>query len=88
MDLGRWKNLSARDQLGNIAAEILRAKSMKNKDLNVYSQMIERAMSLVDASLNDPKWQKNPLALLILRDELSNAYIDDKADLEKIYMAL
>lgn len=88
MDLERWKTLSARDQLGHIAAEILRANLIKGKDLFLCRQMLERAISLIDASLNDPKWRENPLPLLVLRGELAKAYIGEKMDLEKIYMAL
>lgn len=88
MTLERWKTLSSRDQLGHIAAEILRANLMKNKEPSLCRQMLERAISLVDISLNDPKWHKNPLPLLILRSELAKAYIDEKVELGKIYMAL
>jgi len=88
MDLERWKTLSLRDQLGHIAAEILRANLMKNKEPSLYRQIIERAISLIDISLNDPKWRENPLPLLVLRSELAKAYIGEKTDLGEIYMAL
>lgn len=88
MTLERWKTLSSRDQLGHIAAEILRANLMKSKNQSAYLQMIERAITLIDLSLNDSRWRQNPLPLLVLRNELSKAYIDEKTDLEKLYKAL
>ncbi len=88
IDLERWKTLSLRDQLGHIASEIFRANLMKNKNQSIYLQIIERAINFIDISLNDEKWQKNPLLLLILRDELSKAYIDKNLNLDKICKAL
>ena len=88
MNIERWQTLSSRDQLGHIAAEILRANLMKNKDSSLYSQILERIINLIDISLNDPKWRKNPLPLFVLRSELAKAYVNEKVDLGEIYMAL
>ncbi|HDH31354.1 MAG TPA: hypothetical protein ENH26_01110 [Candidatus Wolfebacteria bacterium] len=84
--LERWKTFSKRDQLGHIASEILRANSAKNRD--AFIQMLERAIDLIDISLNDEKWRGNPLLLLILRNELAKAYMDKSLGLEKIYAAI
>ncbi len=87
MTLDRWQSLSLRDQLGHIASEILRANLMKDKDQNIYQQILERAIALVDLSLDDSRWQENPLPLLVLRNELARAYLGE-TNLDKIYQAL
>jgi hypothetical protein len=86
--LERWENLSKRDQLGHIASEILRANLAKEKNQSIYLQILERAFYFIDLSLEDEKWRENPLPLLILRNELAKAYVGEKVDLEKIYMAI
>jgi len=88
INLERWKTLSKRDQLGHIAAEIMRARLIKSTDFRIYREMLERALSLVDVTFSDPKWRGNSLALLLLRDELAKAYVDENVNLEKIYAAL
>ncbi len=88
MTLERWKTFSFRDQMGHIASEILRADLMMKKDKNIYLQMIERAISLVDLTLNDEKWRGNFLRLFILRDELARVYLGENKDLKKLIAAL
>lgn len=88
MLLERWKTLSKRDQLGHIASEILRANSTLNKDKIAFIQILERAINLIDLSLNDEKWREDPLPLLVLNNELAKVYIGENADLEKIYRAM
>lgn len=85
--LERWKILSLREQLGHITAEIKRAKLIKSKDENLYLQILERIFYLIGLSLNDSKWQKNPLPLLVLQNEIAKAYLG-KEDLEEIEKAL
>jgi hypothetical protein len=88
IDFERWKTLSKRDQLGHIASEIRRAIETKGSDKNIYSQILERALELVDLSLDDQKWRDNPLPLLILRNEIAKVYIGENINLEKVYAAL
>ncbi len=89
MILERWKTISMRDQLGHIASEIMRAELNKNKDKATYLSILERALELIDLSLNDPKWRENPLPLLVLREELAKAYIKSKGmSLSDLYAAI
>lgn len=88
MTLERWKTFSIRDQMGHIASEILRADLIREKDKNIYLQMIERAINLVDLTLNDEKWRGNFLQLFILRDELAKTYLGENKDLKKLIAAL
>lgn len=86
LTLERWQNFSKRDQIGHIASEILRANLVK--DNNSFLQILERAIYLVDLSLADKKWQENSLPLLVLRNELTKAYIGETKNLEKLYAVL
>jgi hypothetical protein len=86
--LERWQKLSKRDQLGHIASEIKRVLINQGKDLAVFHQILERAISLVDLSLDDPKWKDNSLPMLILKNELVKMYIGENKDLDKLYAAL
>jgi len=88
IELNRWKKLSKRDQLGHIASEIKRAAMNQDKDSAIYHQMLERAISLTDLSLDDPKWRENPLPMLVLKNELAKAYIGENKNLDKLYAAL
>lgn len=81
-----WNVLSVRDQIGHIGAELLRASAAQ--DAEARRLMLERALALVDLSLEDPKWRDNRLALLRLRDELAEAYADPARDPAHIYAAL
>ncbi len=84
MELGRWEKFSERDQLGHIAAEVFRARGAK--DVKLYRALLERALVLIDLTLEDPKWKDNALMLLRLRDEVAKTYESGKIqEAEKIY---
>ena len=85
--LERWKTLRIRDQLGHIASEVNRAILVKEKDADIYRQILERALNLIDLSLSDRKWRRNPLLLLSLRDEVAKAYVGEGDNLEKLAAA-
>ncbi|MEK7147244.1 MAG: hypothetical protein AAB772_03260 [Patescibacteria group bacterium] len=85
--LERWKKISARDQMGHIASEIARANLIKDKNSETFRLILERALALTDLSLNDKKWLDNPLSLLILRNELAEAYLNNNKNLENLYAA-
>ena len=87
MDLERWKTISKRDQLGHIAAEILRARGAEN--VNLFRALLERALTLVDLTLEDPKWKDSTLMLLRLRDEVAKAYESGRVqEAEKVYAVI
>ncbi len=85
--LERWKNLSRRDQIGHIAAEIKRAKLAKEKEPTLYLQILERILYFIGLSLSDSKWKNNPLWLLVMQNETAMAYIGH-GDLDKIDKAI
>ncbi len=84
MKLERWQKISKRDQLGHVAAEIARARGAE--DQNLFRAILERALELVDLTLQDLKWKDNTLMLLRLRDEIAKTYESGKIqEADKIY---
>lgn len=86
--LERWQKFSVRDQLGHIASEIMRAQLVQKNNTQAIRAILEKAIDLTDLSLCDSKWRDNPLLLLILRNELTKAYLGETAALENSYKIL
>lgn len=86
--LERWKKFSQRDQLGHIGAELYRAASVKESDHALAQTMLERALELIDLTLEDEKWRENSLPLLKLRGEIALVYTGKKNDIARIYALL
>lgn len=87
MELGRWKNFSKRDQLGHIASELARVKTAGDKEL--CRALLEKALALVDLTMEDSKWRADGLLLLNLRQEIASAYESGlRAKAEEIYAAI
>lgn len=77
----KWSQFSRDTQLKNVAAELLRATkaSLGVKENEAQKNgAYERALSLIDASIDDPKWQNKEL-LYQLRDAVAALYVG-KAD--------
>lgn len=53
---GRWQELSLVEQLGNIGSEIHRAIMFKEKDETRYMSACDRALELMDFTLQDRRW--------------------------------
>lgn len=68
---GRWKGLSFFEQMANIGSEVERAIKWKNKDNARYSQMaFERALELLDLTIDNEKTKSHLRELLRLREAL------------------
>ena len=57
---GHWRELSLREQLGNVGSEINRA-IMWRKDEKRYQDSMDRALELMDLTLQDPRWRDGTL---------------------------
>lgn len=88
MEIERWKKLSKTQQMGAIAAEIMRAKVWEEKDKEKFGSAIERAISLIDITLGDSRWKKQLLMLLYLRAELAKFYLGRQKNIASLYAAL
>ena len=58
---GHWRELSLREQLGNVGGEIHRAIMWKGKDEKKYQDSLDRALELMDFTLQDPRWRDEKL---------------------------
>lgn len=57
---GRWRELSFFEQMANVGSEVERAIKWKNKNNTDFSrQAFERALELLDLTINDGKNKKS-----------------------------
>jgi hypothetical protein len=60
---GRWWQLSLADQLGNIGSEISRAVRWSGRNADLARGALERALELIDLTLDDPRHRASPARL-------------------------
>jgi len=74
VDQKKWQEFSKDAQLKNIAAEISRAThaSLRGEE-ELVNGAYERAISMIDASLEDPRWADKSL-FYELRDAIAALY--------------
>lgn len=54
---GRWFTLTLMEQLGNVGSEVERTIRWRDKHNAVQAnQAMERALELLDLTINDPRW--------------------------------
>jgi hypothetical protein len=71
LENGRWFELPAAEQLGNIGSEVGRTiKRFKENDTEKFNQALDRALELFDLTVKDPKWQNHRLKELLRSREL------------------
>jgi hypothetical protein len=85
----KWLKMSKHDQIAAIATEIMRASVWQDKDRENFLSALERAINLIDASLEDGRW-KNYLSMLFwLRNKMAEFYVGiAKEKIEVLYKAL
>jgi len=89
MQLERWQKFSKSQQIGAIAAEIMRAKNWQEKDKEKFLSAIERALELTDSTIDDNRWAGWRSMLFGLREEFSKFYLgENKKDIGILYNAL
>lgn len=54
---GRWQELTLAEQLGNVGSEVSRALKWRGKDEKLFQGALERALELLDLTLQDPRWR-------------------------------
>jgi len=75
---GRWKKFSFFEQMANVGSEVGRAINWRNKGDKEYSRLaIERALELLDLTIDDGKNQKKLRELLRLREVLADYFYAD-----------
>lgn len=52
---GRWWTLTLAEQLGNVGSEVGRALNWRSRDPRISQGALERALELIDLTLDDPR---------------------------------
>ena len=79
MNPERWEKLSLAEQIGNIGSELSRARSWETKkDRESCRNSLERALILIDLTLQDPRWKSRLKEPARLREVVSDWYADQK----------
>jgi hypothetical protein len=60
---GRWHELPLAEQIGNIGSEISRASKWSGRNGQLARGALERALELLDLTLDDPRHRQSPARL-------------------------
>lgn len=89
MTAERWRTFSKSEQLLALGAEFERARVWEKESREGFVGALERALVLIDLSLDDPKWKGDTLQLFALRDEAAKFYSGEKeGDVAELYKVL
>ncbi|MBI4250355.1 hypothetical protein HY622_02095 [Candidatus Uhrbacteria bacterium] len=70
---GKWFELSSMEQLGNIGSEVERTlRAHERGDTARFTAAFERALELIDLTVQDPKWRMRLKELLRTREVFSD----------------
>ena len=75
---GKWFTLSLAEQLGNVGSEISRAINWHKKDQKTSEHAIDRALELLDLTIQDARWRKRLKELVRTREVLCDALLEGK----------
>ena len=75
VDQQKWEKFPPQTQIRNIAAELARATDaqLHDRDAEWISQALERALAMIDASIEDKQWEQKRF-LFGLRDAVADLY--------------
>lgn len=77
---GRWNQLSFSEQMANIGSEVERTIGWREKDNPDYSRRaFERALELIDITINDQKNLKRLKEICRVREALADHFLFDNA---------
>jgi len=54
---GRWQTLSLMEQLANVGSDVARAHRWQGKDPASCEKACDRALELLDLTIQDPRWK-------------------------------
>ncbi|MBI4919988.1 hypothetical protein HY838_01725 [Candidatus Azambacteria bacterium] len=70
---GKWQQLSLMEQMGNIGSEVSRALNWRDKNQESYNNAIDRALELLDLTINDSRWKNRLKEIARVRELLCGA---------------
>lgn len=77
---GRWREFSLMEQLGNVGSEVGRARYWKERDQTASQKAMDRALELMDMTIQDPRWRNHRLKELCrAREMMVDAMLGGKA---------
>jgi len=74
---GRWQQLSLSEQLGNVGSEVSRALYWRKKDQDLFNRSIDRALELLDLTIQDQRWRKRLKELTRARELFCDAVFNE-----------
>lgn len=75
---GRWRSLTFAEQMGNVGSEVGRALRWQGKDQALFEGAVERALELLDLTIQDPRWRGRLRELTRAREFLCDAFLGGK----------
>ena len=75
---GKWHKLSLLEQMGNVGSEVSRAIHWQNKDQKLFDRAIDRALELLDLTIQDSRWRGRLKELVRVRELLADAIFGGK----------
>ncbi len=72
----RWWEFSIEDQLGNVGSDVYRAFQWQKKGNCEYFQgALDRALELMDLTIQDPRWKKRLRELCRVREMICDYFL-------------
>ena len=71
---GRWRCLTLAEQMGNVGSEVSRALRWQGRDQALFERAMERALELLDLTIEDPRWRSRLKELVRARELLCDAF--------------
>lgn len=88
---GRWFELTLMEQLGNVGSEVSRAAKWRGRDEKLFNGAVDRALELLDLTLDDPRWRGRLKEICRARELLCgavfgpNSYATTLDDLDRYF---
>lgn len=75
---GQWQKLTLMEQLGNVGSEVSRAELWRGRDRHLYEQARDRALELLDLTIQDARAPATLRELTRAREVLCDAFLGGK----------
>ena len=75
---GRWRCLTLAEQMGNVGSEVSRALRWQGRDQALFERAMERALELLDLTIEDPRWRSRLKEPVRARELLCDALFGGK----------
>ena len=73
---GQWSKLSLAEQLANVGSEVGRMVRWRDRDGRLMTGAFDRALELLDLTLEDPRWRNRLFEITRARELLCAAVLE------------